>query len=262
MPKGEKYDSIIREIFFKHYQNGSDSFEFDRSEIEAIAHQLDVELPKNLGDLIYSFRFRKEFPSEILQTEPDGMDWRIELAGRSKYRFRLGRTNRIIPQENLLTIKLPNALPAMVEKHALTDEQALLAIVRYNRLIDIFLGITTYLLQSHLRTTVANIGQIEIDELYVGLNGDGVQFVIPVQAKVGSDQIGGVQTQQDIKCCEEKFPELIPRPIATQFMPDGIIAMFELGLDDDLEVKVINEKHYKLVQAGEVSERELKLYSH
>ena len=64
------------------------------------------------------------------------------------------------------------------------DEQALLAIVRYNRLIDTFLGLTTYSLQNHLRTTVKGIGQIEIDDLYIGINHVGEGFIIPIEAKV------------------------------------------------------------------------------
>src|SRR5271157_4057421 len=38
-------------------------------------------------------------------------------------------------------------------QYKFTDEQALLAKVRYTRLIDTFLGITAYSLQNHLRTT-------------------------------------------------------------------------------------------------------------
>jgi hypothetical protein len=39
--------------------------------------------------------------------------------------------------------------------------------VRYNRLLYIFLGLTTYSLQNHLRTTVKSVGgsQIAIDEI-------------------------------------------------------------------------------------------------
>ena len=70
--------------------------------------------------------------------------------------------------------------------------------MRYNRLVDIFLGITTYSLQNHLRTTVAGVGQIEIDEVDVGVDKFGRQFVVPVQAKGGSDKHGVVQTQQDM----------------------------------------------------------------
>ena len=63
------------------------------------------------------------------------------------------------------------------------DEQPSSPIVRYNRLIDTFLGLTTYSLQNHLRTTVEGMGQIEIDELYIGLDKHGCHYVIPVQAK-------------------------------------------------------------------------------
>jgi len=38
--------------------------------------------------------------------------------------------------------------------YALGDEQALLAKLRYNRLLDIFTGVVCYSLQNHLRTNV------------------------------------------------------------------------------------------------------------
>ncbi len=103
--------------------------------------------------------------------------------------------------------------------------------MRYNRLIDIFLGLTTYSLQNHLRTHVKGMGQIEIDEIYVGLNRNGAQYVIPVQAKGGSDKLSPVQTTQDLACCKAKFPDLICRPISAQFMEDDVIALFELTIE-------------------------------
>lgn len=67
----------------------------------------------------------------------------------------------IEPDTMLATIKIPDGTPSIVKKYSASDEQALLTIVRYNRLIDTFLGITCYSLQNHLRTTVDGIGQIE-----------------------------------------------------------------------------------------------------
>ena len=122
------------------------------------------------------------------------------------------------------------------------------------------LGITTYSLQNHLRTTVKGVGQIEIDEIYVGLNRNGQQFVIPVQAKGGSDQLAIIQTQQDLACCAEKFPALTCRAISAQFMKEDVIAMFELALEDD-EVKVVEEKHYRLVASDTITVADLKTYS-
>lgn len=212
-----------------------------------------------MGDVIYKYRFQKDLPEGISSTAPTDFEWTIKLAGTANYRFELSKVNRIVPNPNLIKIKIPDSTPEIIAKYALSDEQALLAKVRYNRLIDIFLGITTYSLQNHLRTTVQEIGQIEIDEIYVGVNRNGTHFVIPVQAKGGKDKLGVVQTQQDIACCTEKFSELICRPVSAQFMKDNVIAMFELALEED-ELKVVEEKHYKLVRANNISEEELRSY--
>ena len=218
-------------------------------------------LPKNLGDVIYSRRYRTELPPSIAATAGHRMEWIIEGAGAGKYRFRQVRLNRIVPRADLISIKIPDATPELIAAHALGDEQALLARVRYNRLIDIFLGITTYSLQNHLRTTVAGVGQIEIDEVYVGVDKFGRQFVVPVQAKGGSDKHGVVQTRQDIACCDAKFPQPICGPVSAQFMADKRIAMFELTLQSG-DVKVVSERHYPLVPAGAITPLDLQSYGH
>lgn len=189
------------------------------------------------------------------------MEWIIEPAGRAKYRFRLAKISRVVPRTDLIAIKIPDSTPEIIVAYALNDEQALLAKVRYNRLIDIFLGAAVYSLQNHLRTTVKEIGQIEIDELYVGVDKSGSQYIIPVQAKGGNDQIGVIQTAQDIAYCTEKYPNLVCRAISAQFMSDNIIAMFELTVEDG-EVRVVSEKHYKLVVSSKISNEDLKRYHH
>lgn len=255
-----RYEILILTIFNNHYRKGSSEFEFERSELETVAQKLEVRLPKNLGDLIYSFRYRRGLPEEILKTESSGREWIIEPAGRARYRFRLSKIGRIVPRNDLVAIKIPDATPEIISAYALSDEQALLAKVRYNRLVDIFLGITTYSLQNHLRTTVKSLGQIEIDEVYVGVNRKGQQFVIPVQAKGGADRLGSTQTGQDIACCKEKFPHLVCRPVSAQFMADGVIAMFELTVERE-EIKVFEERHYRLVPSDQIVAEDLKLYS-
>lgn len=184
----------------------------------------------------------------------------IEGAGRALYEFRLVPINRISPNPNLITIKIPDATPEIISGNALSDEQALLARVRYNRLIDIFLGITAYSLQNHLRTTVKGMGQIEIDEVYVGVDRYGCQYIVPVQAKAGSDQLSTVQAKQDIACCAEKFPDLLCRAISAQFMDDSRIAIFEHCLDEAGLVKTVEERHYRLVPADRIDSSDLESY--
>lgn len=261
-PKGvapNRYQAIVELVFSNHHKPGVMVFEFTRHEFVEAAASMNLVLPKNIGDVLYSVRYRTELPQSIRDAAAPGREWIIEGAGRGRYRFRQVALNRIVPRADLVSIKIPDATPEIIGAYALGDEQALLAKVRYNRLIDVFLGITSYSLQNHLRTTVAGVGQIEIDEIYVGVDRHGRQFVVPVQAKGGSDQHGVVQTQQDMACCAEKFPTLLCRPVSAQFMAGGRIAMFELTLEHG-DVKVVSERHYELVGAANISLAELRAY--
>lgn len=265
MPKpkpgaGNRYQRLIEKVFFDHYSKGSKEVLFEREELISAAVSLGIVLPSNIGDVVYSVRYRTPMPGTVLKTQPAGFEWIIDGVGRSRYAFRLSKISRISPNPDLVTIKIPDATPEIIAAHALSDEQALLAKVRYNRLIDIFLGMASYSLQNHLRTTVTGIGQIEIDEVYVGVDWSGRQFVVPVQAKGGSDQLSSVQAKQDIACCAEKFPALICRAISAQFMANDLIALFELTLQDGT-VKVVAESHYRLVPADQISREELLGYA-
>ena len=198
-------------------------------------------------------------PDRILETQPQGREWIIEGAGKGRYRFKLVNRTHIAPRDRLIVTDIPDSTPELIRAYALDDEQALLAIVRYNRLIDTFLGLTAYSLQNHLRTTVEGLGQIEIDELYVGLDKNGCHHVIPVQAKSGKDRIGIVQTGQDIRFAGQRFPGMRCRAIAAQFMEDKIIALLELTLRDD-EIRVVEERHYRLVPADRLDAEAIRDY--
>ena len=71
----------------------------------------------------------------------------------------LGANRPLIPNANMAVTKIPDATLGVVLKYALSDQQVLLAKLRYNRLVDIFTAVTCYSLQSHLRTTVRGVGK-------------------------------------------------------------------------------------------------------
>lgn len=254
-----RYSSLVERIFVDRYKLGITEVPFRRDDLTKAAKTLRISLPKNLGDVIYSMRYRTPLPDSILKTQPPGKEWVIEGKGRSEYAFRLVAISQIFPNPQMAAIKIPDATPEIVGAYALSDEQALLAKVRYNRLLDIFLGIAAYSLQNHLRTTVKALGQVEIDEVYVAIDKRGRQYVIPVQAKGGNDRLSTVQTKQDIACCREKFPQLICRAVSAQFIMTDLIALFELGVSGE-EIRILEERHYKLVPADQISKDELRAY--
>ena len=261
MRRKNRYERIIEAIFLSHFREGVTEFEFRREEIEHHARELGIKLPKNIGDIIYTFRYRAPLPETVRQHASEGRAWIILPAGRAKYRFLLSEWEpQILPNEMLVQTKVPDATPGVIAMYALSDEQALLARLRYNRLIDIFTRVTCYSLQSHLRTTVKAIGQVETDEIYVGLDRRGAHYVFPVQAKGGRDKLSIVQIQQDIALCKDKFPNLICRPIAAQFLGGSVIVLFEFG-EQAGKVRMVAEKHYRLVPPDEMGDEDLLAYA-
>ena len=259
MSRQNIYVSIIEKIFRSKFKPGMRQVDFQREEIVRFGKTLKIDLPKNLGDLVYSFRYRAVLPTKIQSTAGEGEVWIIRPAGRSKYRFVLVPNTPLVPNRNMTATKVPDSTPGIIAKYAFNDEQALLAKVRYNRLIDIFTGVTCYSLQSHLRTTVSEMGQVETDEIYVGVDKKGIHYAIPIQAKGGTDKLSIVQIEQDFAVCAHKFPLLICRPIAAQFMRGNVIALFEFEQGEH-GVGIATEKHYKLVPPDEVTEADLNVY--
>ncbi len=120
--------------------------------------------------------------------------------------------------------------------------------------------LTCYSIQNHLRTTVTNIGQVEVDKIYVGLNKRGTHFILPCQAKSKGDKFGIVQVRQDISLCLERYPNAICRPIALQFVGESKVAMLEFTVreeDEILKLNIVEEKQYELVQRIDVSDGDL-----
>lgn len=58
------YTKLIETIFLARFKSGGETVEFQRTDIEITAKSLGVRLPKNLGDLIYTFRYRVQAARE------------------------------------------------------------------------------------------------------------------------------------------------------------------------------------------------------
>lgn len=254
-----RYTRILERIFGDKYEAGKREVVFSRDEIVEVSSKLGLERPKNIGDLLYTFRYRSVLPLSIRSLAPKGETWVIRSRGKSRYALELTKNLEIRPRVGLSVIKVPDATPGVIAMHALNDEQALLARIRYNRLVDIFTRVTCYSLQSHLRTSVVGLGQVETDEVYVGIDRQGAQYVMPVQAKRRGDQHNVVQIEADLAMCRARFPELIPRALGAQFLEDETIALF--AFDEGPEGITLNEeRHYRLVESSALTPAELAGY--
>jgi hypothetical protein len=262
--KKARYAALIEHIFHSKFHDQTNVVRFDRTELVAAAEILKIALPKNLGDVIYSFRYRAALPISVTAAAPKGHVWVIRPAGQGRYAMMSIPDLPITPSVGLEITKIADATPGIVAKYSLNDEQALLAKVRYNRLVDLFTGVVCYSLQNHLRTTVADMGQVETDEIYIGVDRVGAHYVFPVQAKGGSDRLNIVQIEQDLALCAQKFPGLNCTALAAQFMTndsDGaVIALFGFQNRENGATMVL-ERHYRLVLPGEITKDDLANYA-
>jgi hypothetical protein len=87
MAEVNRYSQIIERTFLTIHKKGQQEVLFSRTDIEEAAEGLGIKLPKNLGDIIYSFRYRTPLPASIQKRAPKGKEWIIRPAGRGKYRF-------------------------------------------------------------------------------------------------------------------------------------------------------------------------------
>jgi len=246
------YDRIIIALFQKKYKSekGKKEIGFTKDELVETAKKLRMEL-RNPPDVVYTFRTRRALPKKILRTG----NWILRPKGKGKFSFAKTKREAFIEiQEGLTHIEIMSALPEIVEKYATSDEQGLLSTIRYNRLIDIFTGITCFHLQSHIRTTIKGEGQIEIDDLYVGVDEDGKEYILPTEAKSPDerDKLGWFQIANLVKFAKQYFPSLKCRPIAAKPMEENVICLIEFDDNTDYEkIGITNIKIYRLVRECE-----------
>ncbi|MCS1409064.1 MAG: hypothetical protein M2R45_02243 [Verrucomicrobia subdivision 3 bacterium] len=259
---------IVARIFADRFRPGMKEVAFHRNDLITTAKALGLKRPKNLGDIIYSLRYRLPLPDSVCKQAPTGLEWAIFPGGNVIYVLRAVPLSLVEPRTGLCVIRLPDATPGIISSYAMSDEQALLAKLRYNRLLDVFTGIACYHLQSHLRTSVdvvnaidgtSSKSQVETDDLYVGLGEHGAHYVLPVQAKGGFDALSVIQIWQDFRVAEQKFPDLKTRSIAAQFMEGDKIALFEFD-ESNNQITIVREHHYELVPSDQLTDEELRAY--
>ena len=160
----KEYDQVILRVFQQVHAEyeGQGRLPFVKADIERAVIELGLEI-KNIPDIVYTYRTGRSPLPKAIQAHGH---WAIDAAGKGRYAFvRLTRSPYVDIPTDIETTFILDATPQIVLKYQSTDEQAVLARIRYNRLVDTFTSLTAYHIQGHFRTTVDGVGQVEIDDL-------------------------------------------------------------------------------------------------
>jgi hypothetical protein len=198
-----KYDRIMVSLYRMLYAGHSaanfpEEKLFDQDDVrEAMRRAVDAgwieKSVANVPDIKYSYDARRELPPECEQCGP--LTWLQN--GKGSYKFRRTRRKNVIELPNDLPFDAPeiqleiDQTPPFVASLLGNDEQAVFTRVRNSGLISKFLGFSAWPIQGHHRTTVG-YGQIEVDEVQAGLDGQK-RVIVPISGKGGQDKLSWSQ---------------------------------------------------------------------
>jgi hypothetical protein len=251
------YVPILREIVRRKFTKGANKIEFTKAEIEAVADELGIKVG-NAADLVYRMRSRTRLPDDILDL---GFTV-LRGTGRGRYVLEVGGEAVVpLPEHEVFDHNDQTPLPVrrlLPEDTAELDEQGVLTMASYCKLLDHFTGLTVYRLRSHVRKSVPNVGQAELDEIDVGiaLREDEWPVVFPLEAKAADEVINRVQISTAVAYCETYFAGHEIRPIVIKVTYDGVFHFLEFRNTTVLAgLRVIHSHGYRL----NLSDRQRKL---
>lgn len=78
-----RYSRVIEFLFQKESGIETQVVEIKRDDFNDACNKLNIAVPRNLGDIIYSFRYRNPLPDSVLAKAPAGKSWIIMPGGRN-----------------------------------------------------------------------------------------------------------------------------------------------------------------------------------
>ncbi len=242
------YVPILREIVRRGHSPGMQRLEFTKQDVERVAADLGLKLG-NAADVIYRMRSRTRLPDDVLDL---GFTV-LRGIGRGRYALEVGGEALVhLPEHEVLDHNDQTPLPVrrlLPENLVELDEQGLLTIVSYCKLLDHFTGLTVYRLRSHVRKSVPSVGQAELDEIDVGvaLRDDDVPVVFPLEAKAADEVINRVQIANAVAYCEAYFAGHEVRPIVVKLTYDEVLHFLEFRATTALAgLRIVHSHGYRL----------------
>lgn len=233
------YVPVILKLFRDRWRPGASTVVFSlddvRTAVEAVRAESDNPdriSSRNPADVVYRMRSRTKLPEEILEK---GFHV-LRAVGRGRYQFEKASSGIIeVPVKELIPTIDQTPMPVrrlLPETMAEMDEQALLSVVGYCSLLDHFTGMKIYRLRSHVRKSVPNVGQAELDAIDVGIAAgeDDVPVVFPIEAKAVSDELNRVQIYNMIQYAAHYYPGLKVRPLALKVDYQSAVHFMEFNL--------------------------------
>lgn len=240
------YVPVISKIFKERYRKGASSVIFSLDDVRNACDALGVA-SRNPADVIYRMRSRTILPADIL-----ALGFHVlRPIGRGQYAFEKATSTIFEPPftdpintVDLCPMPVRRLLPIALAE---MDEQAILTVAGFCRVLDHFTGMKIYRLRSHVRKSVPGVGQAELDAIDVGIarSEDDIPVIFPIEAKALADALNRVQIFNMVQYAEHYYPELKIRPLAMKVDEASVLHVMEFNVPKKTsDLKIINAASY------------------
>ena len=231
-----KYARVIEHVFEQQAAEygTTDDIPFHRDDLEAAMDALDISVA-NVPDIPYAYRSRRELPDALQEYGYTAVILDDTREGEDPT-YMFTKKEQLIPVPETADQVIETSmeqLPAAVRPYISKDEQGVLTQVRYADLIDEFTGLDCFHLVSHLRMRVSG-REAELDDLYIGVDDDGVNHALAVEAKGEGETLNKNQLIRNTRGIKQKgqYPDSV-RTLAVKLHKDGSFYLFEFDLEDN-----------------------------
>jgi hypothetical protein len=216
---------------------------------------LEQAKKRNIGnpaDIVHRFKGRGALPEELVAMGFAG----LEAIDRDTLRLVRYSPNIALPTKLSKPLLVRNLVPTSVwEAGFPRDEQALMAITRYSRLVAFLLGLQDCNhVVTHWKTRLVDGTQVEIDDFYLGSEPTrGRQVAVPVEAKLRADQIQAGQIVGGSRLARERYPSAQVVPVAFAYLDATKTMVLALQFGESDQAKDLTPvKHavYSFIESG------------
>lgn len=186
---------------------------FERTDILDVCKNEFGEAPKNLGDIVYSLRYRLDYLSNYDYLLEKDYTWTLLSTGIGQYELAPLKKLRLPNLESENVLYVDDQTPAHIHKLRPLNDQSLLMKVIQNGILNEFLQDDLMFLQAHHKVNLNNWGQAEIDGILASNNSSHLYLI---EVKGYTEVIGWPQMIQLKMYAQQNHPDVLFTPVFIQ----------------------------------------------
>lgn len=240
MAENNKAKSFIKHLIEKNFTASQDSIPFSRDDVSLYCLKKFKKIPKNVGDIIYSLRYRMDYLSTFDHLLDPDYTWTLLSLSTGQYELKPMPKLKLPDLTSVPVISKIDKTPEHIHNLRPLNDQSLLMKIYQNKVLSEFLEDDLILLQAHHKVNLKDWGQAEIDGIVASETSPRLYLV---EVKGYTEVIGWPQIIQLKMYAEQNHPGLPFTPIFVQSHRDWSFSIVQFDFNSEFPQVTKSERY-------------------